>query len=283
MNEQEFLTSYSPSSYRTPDGFPTDTVIFTLVTKPGETKYRENPKRELKILLIQRKEHPYKGKWALPGGFSRANEPLLMAAKRELKEETNIGDDFYLNQLKTVYYPGRDPRPSQTENEKAWMPTAVYFAFVKEEHLKNLRAGDDAKEAQLFTIEEAKSLEFAFDHDKIIYGGLQPLCGEEVMAYQHLQTQVLSTPIAKDFLPKAFPLSELYSLLKTIVPSFSAEKNNMYRLVGSNDKPGLLKEVRNDQGEVLTTKQYSSRPSKLFCFNEDYTYLPTLYGQPHPF
>ena len=66
-------------------------------------------KENLEILLIQRKNNPFKEKWALPGGFIEMNEPLLEAAKRELKEETAV-DNIKLFELKTFGKPGRDPR-----------------------------------------------------------------------------------------------------------------------------------------------------------------------------
>src|SRR5881394_2284508 len=64
---------------------------------------------ELKVLLIQRALEPFKGRWALPGGFVRVNETLDEAARRELEEEAGLRDVF-LEQLYTFGAVDRDPR-----------------------------------------------------------------------------------------------------------------------------------------------------------------------------
>src|SRR5581483_12328951 len=63
----------------------------------------------LKVLLIERDLEPFKGKWALPGGFVRLDETLDEAARRELREETGV-TNVYLEQLYTVGDINRDPR-----------------------------------------------------------------------------------------------------------------------------------------------------------------------------
>lgn len=62
-----------------------------------------------RVLLIQRKDDPFAGKWALPGGFVNENEPLPEACRRELVEETGVAVED-LEQLVAVGDPGRDPR-----------------------------------------------------------------------------------------------------------------------------------------------------------------------------
>src|SRR3954468_18161581 len=76
---------------------------------------------ELKVLLIQRGLAPFKGKWALPGGFVRVEETVDQAAIRELAEETGLTDVF-LEQLYTFGAVRRDPRER--------VVSVAYFALV---------------------------------------------------------------------------------------------------------------------------------------------------------
>lgn len=107
------------------------------------------------ILLIQRKNAPFKNTWALPGGFLDMHEDLETAAKRELKEETGI-DIQQLKQFRTYGKPGRDPRGRTI--------TIVYTATLKA--TCNVIAMDDAKDARWFLMDNLPKL--AFDHLQII-------------------------------------------------------------------------------------------------------------------
>ncbi len=110
----------------------------------------------IKILLIKRKNQPFKDKWAIPGGFADYDEELETAAKRELEEETGVKTPC-LNQLYTFGKINRDPRGRTV--------SVVYYAFVDETGTK-IKAGDDAKEAQWFDVGDLPEL--AFDHEEII-------------------------------------------------------------------------------------------------------------------
>lgn len=250
MNEQDFLASYNANAYNTPKGLPVDICMFTITSEKKQTVRKILPTRKVKILLIKRKGHPYKDMWALPGGFSKEEESLYEAAKRELKEETNIGDDVHIEQLKTVYYPGRDKR--------GWMPTVVYFALVNEKYLKNIYAADDASDAKLFTVEEALSMPLAFDHHDIIQE-----------AYDKIQEKMLTTSIAKEFLEKEFTIAELLQVLQVVVPEFKVEKSNFIRkMVSTETRKGLLEEIRLENGEHKMSDRNSQREARLYQFSE---------------
>jgi 8-oxo-dGTP diphosphatase len=107
------------------------------------------------LLLIKRKNEPYKDCWALPGGFVDENEDLEVAAKRELEEETQVKIDS-LQQFGTFGKPFRDPR--------GHMISVAYFGEVPENTIAI--ASDDAKEVAWFAINELPNL--AFDHQEII-------------------------------------------------------------------------------------------------------------------
>lgn|SRR5690625_2073877 len=108
-----------------------------------------------KVLLVQRKSDPYKGKWALPGGFVETEEPLEEAAKRELQEETGLVI-HHLEQLRTYGTPGRDPRGRTL--------TIAYIGFTQKEEA--VKGADDAADARWFDLQELPPL--AFDHDQIL-------------------------------------------------------------------------------------------------------------------
>lgn len=108
-----------------------------------------------KVLLIKRKDEPFKDSWALPGGFLENTENLNEGAKRELLEETGLEIER-LEQLKAYGDLNRDPRGR-----------TISIAFIGA--LKNevkIKAGDDAKEAKWFNLDSLPDL--AFDHFQII-------------------------------------------------------------------------------------------------------------------
>ena len=107
------------------------------------------------LLLIRRKNDPFKGSWALPGGFVDEGEDLDAAALRELEEETGVKVTC-VEQLKAYGKPDRDPRHHTI--------SVAFFAFVADD--TNATAADDAEDAQWFDINELPKL--AFDHAEII-------------------------------------------------------------------------------------------------------------------
>jgi len=118
--------------------------------------YKNEEGRNL-ILLIQRKNDPYKGKWALPGGFIETDETVGAGAARELKEETNV--EIAEKDLTFIDYfdqPDRDPRGR-----------IISFAFAAEVPSETKHnASDDASEARWFPLDNLPEL--AFDHKEII-------------------------------------------------------------------------------------------------------------------
>ena len=110
-----------------------------------------------KVLLIKRGNEPFKGKWAVPGGFVNMDEELEDAVVRELAEETGV-TGVSLEQMRTYGTLGRDPRGR--------MITIVFMGIAKEDQT-TIKAGDDAAEAKWFDIEELPE-DLAFDHNEIL-------------------------------------------------------------------------------------------------------------------
>jgi 8-oxo-dGTP diphosphatase len=118
------------------------------------------------LLLIKRKNGPFKNYRAIPGGYVNANETLEQAAYRELQEETSLSkkDLRYcgiLQQFKTYGDPERDPRGR--------IISVVFFVLLEDslKLRKSVKAMDDAKEAKWFPIKKIPR-KMAFDHTKIL-------------------------------------------------------------------------------------------------------------------
>jgi 8-oxo-dGTP diphosphatase len=109
----------------------------------------------MELLLILRKNEPYAGTWALPGGFVDMDEDLEDSAKRELCEETGIVLDK-MDQFAAYGKPGRDPRGRNI--------SVVYYQFLS--GVPEIKAGDDAAEAKWFPLADLPVL--AFDHKRIV-------------------------------------------------------------------------------------------------------------------
>lgn len=109
---------------------------------------------KLHVLLVERGQEPFKGKWALPGGFLNMDESAEECALRELQEETGL-KDADIKQLHTFTAPDRDPRER--------VITIAYYAIVR---MQDVKGGDDAAKAQWFALDDVPPL--AFDHDEIL-------------------------------------------------------------------------------------------------------------------
>jgi 8-oxo-dGTP diphosphatase len=202
-----------------------DLVVFTI---------RED---ELCALTIRRGAPPYRGRWALPGGFVLEDEDLIDAARRELAEETGIDDRReHLEQLATYGAPRRDPRKR--------VVSVAYLALAAE--LPEPSAGSDASDARWQPVEEllSGSRRLAFDHDGILRDGLE-----------RARAKLEYSPLATAFCPSEFTVAELRRVYE-VVWGADLDPRNFHRKVTSAE--GFLIPT-----EKQTTRN-GGRPAQLY-------------------
>ncbi len=162
-----------------------DVVLFTI--RAGE----------LALLMIRRGQAPFKGHWALPGGFVEESESLVHAAARELEEETGLVQSS-LEQLGAFGDPGRDPRGHTV--------SVAFYAFVGAP--ARPVAADDAADAQWVVVSTLGRARVAFDHGKII-----------ALAVERLREQLhdAKAHVRLDLVPQRFTLSELQHVHEAVL------------------------------------------------------------------
>lgn len=190
---------------------------------------------DLKVLLIQRAQDPFAGRWALPGGFVHVGEDLDEAVRRELAEETGLTKVF-LEQLCTVGTPDRDPREH--------VVSVAHYALVRlSDH--RVQAATDASDAAWFALDDLPRL--AFDHEDIVDTAIARLRGK--VRYQ---------PIGFELLPPKFSLTRLQRLYE-IVLERDLDKRNFRKKVLSL---GILEELDEVEQDV------AHRAARLYRFDE---------------
>ena len=200
-----------------------DSVVFAL------------DKEDLKVLLIQRGQEPFRGQWALPGGFAEVGESLEDTARRELGEETGLKNVF-LEQLYTFSTPERDPREH--------VITVAYYALVNRADHK-IHASTDASNAAWFRIDDIPTL--AFDHDQIL-----------TTARKRLQGKISYQPIGFELLPEKFPLRMLQSVYEKILDRVLDKRNFRKKIL----RMGILQELNEIETDV------GHRAARLYRFNK---------------
>lgn len=190
--------------------------------------------REMQVLLVERGQDPYRGCWAIPGGFVNPGESIDDAARRELMEECGVKNVF-LEQLYTFGDPDRDPREH--------VVTIAYYALVNI-NSHRVKAGTDASDARWFPLSELPSL--AFDHDKILS-----------VARKRLKDKIRYHPLGFELLPNKFTLSQLQHLYEVILEE-PMDKRNFRKKIQSL---GIL------QGLDELEENVPHRAAKLYRFD----------------
>lgn len=222
------LTAAAPHCYRfAHPAVTTDIVIFTIRDAA------------LNVLLIQRKGEPYRGAWALPGGFVNESEALDDCAKRELEEETGLSN-VYLEQLYTFGAPERDPRER--------VISVAYYALIPSDRVQ-IRAATDAAAVAWQRFDALPPL--AFDHAEIV-----------AAAHQRLVAKLGYSTIAFQFMPEKFTLGQLQAVYETISAE-TIDKRNFRKWVLGLGRIEATGEERRD-GQHRPAKLYRQRfPGKV--------------------
>lgn len=207
----------------------------------------------LKLLLIERGIEPYKGYWALPGGFMRMDETIDECARRELMEETGIRD-IYIEQFRVFSATDRDPRGR--------VVTVAFVALVRPEAYR-IAAGDDANNAMWFDSNELPPL--AFDHEHII-----------TAAHEHLREILRVRPIAFNLLDKVFTIDELRRVYEAINNTTYDRRNFSRKAM----QTGMIVDACNDAdacddadacimpvAEEARSQKLATRHRRLFTFS----------------
>lgn len=233
-DEARYLAAYRPADYPRP-AVTVDIVVLTIVDA------------DLKVLLVQRNEHPFKGKWALPGGFVRVGdaqrdqgEDLEEAAARELAEETGLPrGTAYLAQLGAFGKSNRDPRMR--------VISVAYFALVRPTLVPLIAAGGDASAAKWWSVADARGAALAFDHAEILAAALS-----------RARDQVGRSDIAFQLVPETFTIPELRAVHEAVTGE-PQDAGNFRKRFHRMEDDGLIEPA---PGKRIT----SSKPARVYRF-----------------
>ncbi|MCX7620546.1 MAG: NUDIX hydrolase [Acidimicrobiales bacterium] len=249
-SEEQFLAQFDPAALPRV-AVTTDIVVLTV--RQGQ----------LAVLLVQRAGHPFRGMWALPGGFVEEDEGLDEAARRELTEETGVvlnvprgrstegtGESLaihgshlhaHLEQLRTYGRPKRDPRMR--------VISVAYLAFVAE--APHPEAGSDAATVRYWAIDDLalpklgqrRGTKLAFDHAEIVSD-----------AVERARSKLEYTTLATAFVDETFTLGELRRVYEAVWGQPLHEGNFRRKVLST---PGFVEPT----GSVAPT---DGRPAQLY-------------------
>ncbi|MCX2779705.1 NUDIX hydrolase [Microbulbifer thermotolerans] len=235
MSEEKYLQNYKKTLFESPL-LTVDAVLFT---------YHQG---DLKVLLIERSNHPEKGKWALPGGFvdEKKDRSLEDTVIRILKQKTSV-EPPYIEQLYTFGGPDRDKR--------GWSVTISYTALIAHQACRSHI--ETVSNVDWVNVARAEKMELAFDHQQILY-----------RARERLRQKALYSIVPAYALPETFTLPELQRVHEVIIGKPLQKKSFRRRIEQAN--------LLIDTGEK---RSEGGRPAALYRMREksgDYTFVRNL-------
>ena len=270
--EEEFLKDYDPSKYEKLS-MTTDVLIMS-VSNEDTGNYRKLSEKKFSILLVKRKNYPFKDKWCVPGGFIKMDESLDDAARRVLKNETNL-KDIYIEQLYTFSDVKRDPRmrvvstsymalvdknrlSDKLSENASWFNvevkqddksfyvtldnTSEQIEFIVSKTLRNLTT-------DRYEFKVVKNDKLAFDNPLVIVSGIE-----------RLKNKIGYTDIVFNMMPEYFTLGELQQVYEVILgkklldPAFrriiadKVEKTDKLK-TGGGHRPSALFKYKNNKSK----------------------------------
>lgn len=234
----EFLVSYRKEEYVKPS-VTVDVVVFTV--HDGE----------LHVLMIQRRDHPFKDAWALPGGFvnvgdgvSDQGESLQEAARRELMEETSVNVSYdQLIQVGAYGEPGRDPRTR--------VISVAFLALMSWDQVAGMVAGDDARDARWVCVDAVlQAGGLAFDHMTILRDALA-----------RLRAESRSERVLRTLLPTEFTIKDYRVYLSIILGRSLTPRDSVHFFMKNLVTSGIIQEVGVARAPVR------GRPPILYTFS----------------
>ena len=264
-SEKEFLENYDVTKF---DRLSmTSDILLVSVSNQDSINYRKTSKKMISILLVKRKDFPFKEKWCLPGGFlNPKTETLDECAKNVLKRETNLSN-IYLEQLYTFDDIKRDPRTRVVSTSYVALvdknkltnklnKDASWFDITEIEEIDNIvkvtlyngkeiikfsikkRLLEKTTDQYSFSVIENNCI--AFDHPKIILAGIE-----------RIRNKINYTDIVFNMMPEYFTLGELQDVYEVILgkkllaPAFrriitSKVERTDKMLTGKGHRPAVL-------------------------------------------
>jgi ADP-ribose pyrophosphatase YjhB (NUDIX family) len=268
MNEKEFLANYRVSDFDLLS-LAVDTVIFGLDVELAKEPKKHLDIPQLKILLVKRNEHPFQGRWSLPGGFVGLTETLEETASRVIYQKTGLSD-LYLEQLYTFGSPYRDPRARIVSCsylaliDKTTLPHQnnlpeenVWFSLSLEKMGSELILDAPQMRLNISLVEEKRLMgripqttwhikaptPLAFDHAEIILKALTRIRGK-----------INYTDLAFSLMPEKFTLSHLMTIYEIILGE---------KLLSPAFRKKITKKI-SPTDEFLRHKKF--RPSRLYIY-----------------
>lgn len=282
--DKAFSQTYDDAAYWHPS-VTADTAVFRALDC-AENASKKYPSRKLELLLVKRGNHPYKGGWALPGGFCEKDETLRECAARECQEETGLSP-VYCGEVGTFSRVDRDPRTR--------VMSEVFVAVLPYGETGEVVAADDAAEAAWFEVAmktEALSpkqyrVHLNLKNDDFSITGAVDLLGDEQgqwrrevtadsedLAFDHLEiicqaiemlrTKMYRTQLAFNWVPEHFRIADLQDVFEAVIGE------ELLRTTFFEHVKPLLRRVDEENAENVAILD------QMYRYNQDYCILDGL-------